>query len=187
MQRPAAHSTQPLESTRPDRRVPRELPNSPLLLQRAPHEKRPGKQRPAICERRVWGLARAARQAPTAHTRAQRAPLSVSGNHNPQSWTQQAPQPCAPTSKALTLSSTSLIALPESELQKTNKHKQKHEAAPMEEEFGLRDPAAPVAGRPVPERLASEPSLSPFLTTALRAPASVTHAARGSAELQGPT
>lgn len=57
----------------------------------------------------------------------------------------------------------------------------------MEGEFGLRDPAAPIAGRPVPERLFSEPSLSPFLTTALCAPASVTHAACGSAELQGPT
>lgn len=57
----------------------------------------------------------------------------------------------------------------------------------MEGEFGLRDPAAPIAGRPVPERLFPEPSLSPFLTTALRAPASVTHAACGSAELQGPT
>lgn len=124
MQRQAAHRTQPLDSARPDRRVPRELPNLLLRLQRAPHEERSGKQRPAICERRVWGLAGAARQAPTAHTRAWRAPLSVSGNHNPQAWTQQAPQPCAPTSKALTLSSASLIALPESELQKqTNKNK----------------------------------------------------------------
>lgn len=123
MQRQAAHRTQPLDSARPDRRVPRELPNLLLRLQRAPHEERSGKQRPAICERRVWGLAGAARQAPTAHTRAWRAPLSVSGNHNPQAWTQQAPQPCAPTSKALTLSSASLIALPESELQKQTKTK----------------------------------------------------------------
>lgn len=34
----------------------------------------------------------------------------------------------------------------------------------MEGEFGLKDPAAPVAGRPAPEQLASGPSLSsPFL------------------------
>lgn len=186
MQRQAAHGTQPLESARPECRVPRERPNSPLRLQRAPHEERPGKQQPAICERRVWGLAGAARQAPTAHTRAGRAPLSVGGNRNPQAWTQQAPQPCAPTSKALTLSSASLIALPESELQKQTKTKTRGDTDGRR--IWPKRPGSSTAGRPVLEQLASEPSLSPsFLTRVLSAPASVTHAARGSAELQGPT
>lgn len=126
------------------------------------------------------GFAGAARQAPIAHTRVRRARLSVSGNHSPRAWTQQAPRPCAPTSKALTLSSASLIARPESELQKQTKTK-----TGGYRRIWPKRPGSPTAGRPVPERLAPEPSLSPsFLPAALSAPASVTHAAQRSYKAQ---
>lgn len=78
----------------------------------------PPRSGPAINERSVWVPGCAARSGPTAHTRAQRTLHCVSWNHDlpptptPPGWTQQAPQPCAPTSQALMLSSASLVALP---------------------------------------------------------------------------
>lgn len=45
----------------------------------------------------------------------------------PRGRTQQAPQSCAPTSKALTLSSASLVALPKPDLQKTKQNKQQQQ------------------------------------------------------------
>lgn len=101
---------------------------------------------------------------PRPRTRTPSAPCSASAGITIPQRMQQAPQSCAPTSKALTLSSASLVALPKPDLQKQNKTNKKNKTTSMEGEFVLKDPAAPVAGRPTPEQLASGPSLSsPFL------------------------
>lgn len=174
-----------------------QFPNLPLCLQRAPHQ---GAAQASMSE--VFGCLVVPRVRAQPHTRAPNGPctapagITVSPHppHPPQ-WTRQAPQPCAPTSQTLMLSSASLVALPHSpnpSCKNKNKNK-KPRGSINKRSIRPKRPGGSVAGRPAPERLASGPSMNPsgllpsFLATAPGGAARVTHAARRLSGVTGPS